>query len=366
MAGFGRKRWTKAALCAAALATPLAVTGCQSATNTSAASGPVATQTGAPAAPSTSATAAAPSSAGTAGTAASSSAPVTALNATAGTGLTVSSGGSQILMNGRAVDFGTKVLDPAWSPDGRKVAFIDGAGNLVVANADGTGRTVAARNPGTQNWSHPTWQTTPADKELPARNNIFFASSVDGGTLFEVPADAHEAQPEKLGIGGVAGQGGGQSPTVGNTWPAVSGRFGGGVYEHDNGTDTEVYIRDDYLRQQSWAGIKDAAEPDYVLVGGSATSQGTPEVVFVRRVGGHEHVFEQNILTGTGTGGSAAAARDLTPNATADCTEPALSADGKTVAYSTPTGVFTISATGSGTPAQVTGTPGFPAFRSGS
>jgi hypothetical protein len=186
------------------------------------------------------------------------------------------------------------------------------------------------------------------------------------GPLFEVPADAHEAQPEKLGIGGVAGQGGGQSPTVGNTWPAVSGRFGGGVYEHDNGTDTEVYIRDDYLRQQSWAGIKDAAEPDYVLVGGSATSQGTPEVVFVRRVGGHEHVFEQNILTGTGTGGSAAAARDLTPNATADCTEPALSADGKTVAYSTPTGVFTISATGSGTPAQVTGTPGFPAFRSGS
>ena len=269
-------------------------------------------------------------------------------------------------MNGKAVDFGTQVHDPSWSPDGTRVVFVDGGGNLVVANADGSGRIEAAHNPGGQTWSHPTWQTTQADTKdnIPARNNIFFASSAGGATLWEVPPTAHDAQPTQLTLNGYSGYGSTPPPANANTWPAGGGKFGGAVYEHDNATSSDVYVRDNYLRQQGGLAIKDAAEPDYVLIGSSSTAEGAPEVVFVREVGAHKHVFVQQI--GTSTGGTPSAARDLTPNATTDCTEPAISPDGKTVVFSTSSGVVTVAADGSGTPAFVTNTPGFPAFRPGS
>ena len=358
MAGQGSKMWARAAMCAAALVTPLAVSGCQSATSATGANGGVAPRAGGSGTPS-----AVVSTTPAGG--ASSSAP-SQLNATGGTGVTVSDGSGKILMNGKAVDFGTEVHEPSWSPDGTRVVFIDGAGNLVVANADGSGRIEAAHNPGGQTWSHPTWRTTQADPKdgLPERDNLCFASSTGGGTLWEVPATAHDAQPTQLSLNCYSGQNAVVPPAKDNKWPAAGGKFGGAVYEHDGLTSSDVYVRDDYLRQQGGLVIKDAAEPDYVLVGGSANSEGTPEVVFVRKVGGHKHVFVQEIRTSTA--GGAGAARDLTPTATTDCTQPAISADGKTVAFSTASGVESVAADGSGTPSSVTNTPGFPAFRSGS
>jgi hypothetical protein len=280
--------------------------------------------------------------------------------------MTISDGSGKVLMNGASVDFGTQVHDPAWSPDGTRVAFIDGGGNLVVANADGSGRTEAAHNPGGQTWSHPTWQTTKADTAngMPARNNIFFASTAGGATLWEVSTDAHDAQPKQISLNGYSGAGNTPPSKTGNAWPSGGGHYGGAVYEHENGSSSDVYIRDDYLRQQGGLAIKNASEPDYVLVGGSATNQGTPEVVFVREVGAHRHVFIETILTSTG--GNAGAARDLTPNATTDCTEPAVSPDGKTVAFSTSSGVVSVAADGTGNPAFVTHAAGFPAFRAAS
>ena len=372
MAGRGRKTWTRAAVCAAALVTPLAVSGCHSGNNS--ATGAQAGSSSTPTAGSTSSagtgsstpSASAPTSA-SASTSDSSSSSVSTLNATAG-GLTVATGeDSTILMNGHAINFGTKVIDPAWSPDGSHVVFIDGGGNLVVANADGTGKTEAARNPGGQNWSHPTWQTTQADPKdnLPERDAIFFAETVSGvSTLWKVPTNAHDAQPQQLTLNGESGPSAVPPPKTGNLWPSGGGKYGSAVYEHDNGGSSDVYIRDDFLRQQGGLAIKDAAEPDFVLVGGSATTEGTPEIVFVRKVSGHAHVFVTT--TQTSVGGSNSTPRDLTPNVSTDCSYPALSPDGKTVAFSTPSGVETISVTGSGTPKQVTSVPGFPAFRPGS
>lgn len=364
MFGRGRKTWARAALCAAALATPLAVSGCQSSTSATGSTG----STGSPAAGASSnsaggasggVNAAAPSPSGSPGSG-TSSAP--ALNATGGTGLTISDGSAKVLMNGRSVDFGTKVLDPAWSPDGSRVAFIDGGGDLVVANADGTGRTEAAHNPGGVNWSHPTWQTTQAvpQDNIPAGGNIFFASTIEGGTLWEVPTTAHDAQPKKLPINGMSGRGAIPPSQVGNTWPAGAGRFGGSVYEYDAGDTHDVFVRDDFLRQQGGLAIKAAVQPGYVMVGSSGDNEGTGEVVFVRRVGAHEHVFIEAIARQNAT------ARDLTPHATTDCTEPAISPDGKTVAFSTSSGVVSVAADGTGNPAFVTHAPGFPAFRAGS
>ena len=335
----GGRRWAQAAACAAALVTPLVVSGCQNAAGTIATTGGQG----------------ATNASGTITPTAAQTARSTP-NAPTRASLTVSDGGSKILMNGRTVDFGTDVHDHSWSADGKQVLFIDGNGNLTVANADGTGRTVIAENPGDQKWSHPTWEAVADDTwegGLPARANLFFASIAnDAATLWEIAPDAHDGQPHPLEL---STQPDAPIPQTGDKWPSASGQDGAAVFENDHDSTSDLWIRDQNTRVQSGLWIKSAAEPDLVAYGGSSCAA----VVFVRSVGGHKHVFLNSLQPN-------AAARDLTPKATADCTEPALSPDGKTVAFSTPSGVETEPVDGGGPPTQVTSTPGFPAFRPGS
>src|SRR3954465_161814 len=94
------------------------------------------------------------------------SANAAVLSGTKGTGLTISNGSTYVIMDGRKVGFGVHVRDLAWSPNRGKAAFIAAAGNLEVANANGTGRHIVAVNPGHQTWSHPTWQVAKADASV--------------------------------------------------------------------------------------------------------------------------------------------------------------------------------------------------------
>jgi hypothetical protein len=69
--------------------------------------------------------------------------------------------------------------DPAWSPDGRRIAFVsnrDGANNseIYVMNADGTGVTRLTNSPGSDGW--PSWS--------PDGRRIALASTRDG--LFQI------------------------------------------------------------------------------------------------------------------------------------------------------------------------------------
>ena len=258
--------------------------------------------------------------------------------------LTISNGTRYVVINGVTVDFGTPVRDLAWSPDGNRAVFIDGSGDLVLSNANGSGRVVVAKNPGGQTWSHPTWQKVSAyGKWLPERNNIIFAARKNGVSRLEtVPAAAVHGKPALLAV--MSGPGGTPLPQTGNAWPNANGKFGTTVYA--NGNDGDVYIHDDYLR-----------------VGGGMVTKGSEPtiapneeaVVFVRSVHGHDHLFEQ------GLGGQAA--KDLTPNATTDYTEPTWSPDGRTIAARTPKGIVTLPANGSAAPKPVSTHTGLPAYR---
>jgi hypothetical protein len=272
------------------------------------------------------------------------------LNGTAHNGLTISDGTRFVVMNGTRVDFGTAVRDLAWSPDGRKAAFVDGDGDLVVSNPDGSGRTVVAKNPGGQNWSHPTWQVRKADTAngLPKLDNLFFAGRKGGvSKLYGVPATGHNATPTVLGLGHESGENIKPLPQTGNAWPSGGGTYGTSVYA--NSGDGMVYIRDDYLRQQG-AAITKGSEP-------AAAPVDDDGFVFVRSVGGHDHLFRET----PGTNGPTF--KDLTPNATTDYTEPAFSADGRTIAARTPDGIVTLPADGSKAPVKVSGYVGLPAYR---
>ncbi|MHA6761795.1 TolB family protein [Streptacidiphilus sp. PAMC 29251] len=268
------------------------------------------------------------------------------LNGTKGNGLTISNGTKYVVMNGTRVNFGVIVRDLAWSPDGKKAAFIDGKGNLEVANANATGRHIVAVNPGHQTWSHPTWQVTKAivRDQVPAASNIIFSSSKSGvSSLKRISATAYHGTPAALPLGEWSGPGVPNNPTTGNTWPSGGGAFGTSFYE--NTRTGEIYIRDDYLRQQGGP-ITRGSEP--------AQSPNGQEIVFVRSVKGHDHIFVSN---------DGQHVKDLTPHATTNYTEPTWSADGKTIAFRTPTGTDIIPANGSKGPVKISSYTGLAAYR---
>lgn len=269
-------------------------------------------------------------------------------NGTKGTALTISTGTKYVIMNGTKVDFGVVVRDLAWSPDGKKAAFIDGNGNLDVSNPNGTGRVTVAHNPGGQTWSHPTWQVAKADPSVqePARNNLVFTANKAGTTRLEtVAATAHNGTPKQLTLGNYAGPGVTPNPLTANNWASGGGAYGTVVY--DNTRTGEIYIRDDYIRQQGGA-VTRGSEP--------ALSPSGDEIVFVRSVAGHDHILVDDL-------GHNGKVTDLTPHATTNDTEPAFSPDGKTIAFRAANGTYTIPANGSHGPVRLTTYVGLAAYR---
>ncbi|MFC1431044.1 TolB family protein [Streptacidiphilus sp. N1-3] len=291
------------------------------------------------AAPSASASASAP------GAPSGPAAPV--LNGTAKNGLTISNGTSRVLMNGTSVDFGTVVRDLAWNAGGTRAAFIDGNGNLDTANPDGSGRVLVARAPSGENWSHPTWQTIKANSQYgsPASTSLIFAASKNGVLQVKRVSATPDGKAPQLTDTGTDYDGPGL-PHAGNAWPSSSGKLGTTVYA--NAGTGDIYVLDENVREQV-AEVAPGSEP--------ALSPDGETVAFVRSVAGHDHLFTEPLQS------PERVAKDLTPTATTDYTEPAWSPDGRTIAARVPNGVATLPSDGSAAPTRISSTAGLPAYR---
>ncbi|MFJ9693870.1 TolB family protein [Kitasatospora sp. NPDC101183] len=269
--------------------------------------------------------------------------------------LTISTGGTTVAMNGTTVDFGTAVRDLQWSPDGKRAVFVNGDGDLVTSNPDGGGKTVVAKHPAGETWSHPTWQRSGRDNLADTSpnaterfKNIVFASEKGGAVKLEtIPAKSVGGTPEVLAPHNSEGgnENMPQPPQAGNGWPNAGGQRGEIAYA--NGPANEVFVYDTYIRPNTHSmgkGSQPAISPD------------GEQVVFVRSVDGHDHLFRRSTL-------DAKSEKDLTPKAATDYTEPVWSPDGKTLAVRTPDGIATLPSDGSAAPVQVSTVKGLPSFR---
>ncbi|WP_194925263.1 cell wall-binding repeat-containing protein [Catenulispora pinisilvae] len=198
----------------------------------------------------------------------------------AGNMLTISDGTSTVLVAGRPVTFPSTVTDATWAPDGSRLAFVDGAGDLVSALPDGTGtRVLAHGGPGIV-ISSPTWSSDGL--------GVAFAESVGGhtGAIKVAKTDGY----------GNSASGGGDGSVVVDAWDMNDG----GSYSAPDA----VYIPDGTAPGRNII-------PNYVFqetpAGGS-----TPEIRSLLNASpGQQYKI-------------------------ADGTQPTVSPDGRTVAFLTP------------------------------
>jgi len=71
--------------------------------------------------------------------------------------LLLSNGTSTVVVGGRAFTFPTTVTDAAFSPDGSRIAFVNADGNIATARVDGSGMRVLTKPAAGTVRSRPTW-----------------------------------------------------------------------------------------------------------------------------------------------------------------------------------------------------------------
>jgi hypothetical protein len=258
----------------------------------------------------------------------------------------ITNGTATVTIGGRPARFGSSVTEAAWAPDGSRLAYVDGNGNIATAQPDGGDVHVLTRTDKTVKRAHPTWASVGSTIEFTERGH-------DGvWRLVTVPSNGIDSGSEQ-----VAWLDGTQSH--GDTEPNAVGRPA--VIPIDLGLDRLAYQHAGRKGAEVWILDGNQREPIPVKVAEGSQPALAPDGQRVAFVGPGGQLFVEAIVNGKG-----GATVQITFGVKG-ISSPAWSSDERRIAFGTAKDVESVSAkpkSATKNPARVESkTPGTAAYR---
>jgi len=178
---------------------------------------------------------------------------VSGLAISAGT-LILSDGTKVVRIGDQSVTFPSTVTDAAVSPDGSRLAYVDGDNNITVALLDGTGQTVLTTSAPGVTRSRPTWQS----------NSIAFAEKRPDGTSALILAEANGCGYDQTPAVHPVSMDTGDNTSYVDLAPSSADRVGTDVrlaFQHEEPSGPEVWITDHVARGYNTEKISNGTEP---------------------------------------------------------------------------------------------------------
>ena len=258
----------------------------------------------------------------------------------------ITNGTATVTIAGRPVRFGSTVTDAAWAPDGSRLAYVDGNGNIATARPDGGDVHVLTRTDKSVKRAHPTWASAGSTIEFTERGH-------DGvWRLATVSSNGIAAGSEQVDWLGDTKSHGDTAPNAVGTPAKIPGDLGLDrlAYQHAGRKGPEVWILDGNQR-----------EPIPVKVGAGSQPALAPDGQRVAFIGRGGQLFVEAIVNRKG-----GATVQITFGVKG-ISSPAWSPDGSRIAFRTANDVESVSAkpkSATKNPVRVESkTPGTPAYR---
>jgi hypothetical protein len=166
----------------------------------------------------------------------------------------LSDGTNVVTIGSKQVTFPTTVTDAVWSPDGSRIAFIDGDGNVATARLDGSGKiALTSAKPGAVR-SRPTWNSA----------MVVYAEKRPDGTSVIMTAQSNGCpasdSPDKNEVPFDTGDGTGYVDLA----PSANDRVGiryKFAFQHDEPSGPQIWVHDSSQRGFFTGKLADGKEP---------------------------------------------------------------------------------------------------------